>query len=58
MAVPCDEDVGLRTAALAHWCEGFLHGLVSVKHADALKERLAAEPLAEFRNERKVKTNE
>ncbi len=43
-----DEDVGLRTAALAHWCEGFLHGLVSVKHADALKERLAAEPLADI----------
>ncbi len=42
------EDVGLRTAALAHWCEGFLHGLVSVKHADALKERLAAEPLADI----------
>jgi yecA family protein len=43
-----DEDVGLRTAALAHWCEGFLHGLVSVKHADALKERLADEPLADI----------
>ena len=42
------EDVGLRTAALAHWCEGSLHGLVSVKHADALKERLAAEPLADI----------
>ena len=42
-----DDDVGLRTAALAHWCEGFLHGLVSAKHGDALKERLGAEPLSD-----------
>ena len=33
---------------MAHWCEGFLHGLVSAKHGDALKERLAAEPLADI----------
>ena len=33
---------------MAHWCEGFLHGLVSEKHSDALKERLAAEPLADI----------
>ena len=37
----------MRTAALAHWCEGFLHGLVSAKHGAALKERLSAEPLAD-----------
>jgi uncharacterized protein YgfB (UPF0149 family) len=37
-----------RTAAMAHWCEGFLHGLVSEKHSDALKERLAGEPLADI----------
>ena len=43
-----DDDVGIRTAALAHWCEGFLHGLVSAKHGDALKERLAAEPLSDI----------
>jgi len=33
---------------MARWCEGFLHGLVSEKHSDALKERLAAEPLADI----------
>jgi len=38
----------LRTAALAHWCEAFLHGLVSGGHDDDLKARLAAEPLAEI----------
>ena len=38
----------MRAAALAHWCEGFLHGLVSANHGDALKERLAAEPLADI----------
>jgi len=43
-----DDDVGTRTAALAHWCEGFLHGLVSAKHGDGLKERLAAEPLSDI----------
>jgi yecA family protein len=37
-----------RTAAMAHWCEGFLHGLVSAKHDKALKERLAGEPLADI----------
>jgi len=43
-----DEDVGIRTLALAHWCEGFLHGLVSAKHSDALKQRLGAEPLSDI----------
>ena len=42
------EDVQRRAAALGHWCEGFLHGLVSSKHADTLKKRLAAEPLADI----------
>ncbi len=47
--LPSDlEDVGLRTVALAHWCEGFLHGLVSTKHGDDLKERLGAEPLSDI----------
>lgn len=47
--LPHDEDdVQHRAAALGHWCEGFLHGLVSTKHGDALKERLAAEPLADI----------
>lgn len=43
-----DSDAGDRTAAMAHWCEGFLHGLVSAKHGDALRDRLAAEPLADI----------
>ena len=38
----------VRAAALAHWCEGFLHGLVSGAHGDALKERLGSEPLADI----------
>ncbi len=42
------EDAEQRTLAMAHWCEGFLHGLVSAKHEQALKERLAAEPLADI----------
>lgn len=42
------DDVGVRTAALGHWCEGFLHGLVSARHGDALKEKLAAEPLSDI----------
>ena len=42
------EDAQRRTLAMAHWCEGFLHGLVSAKHEQALKERLAAEPLADI----------
>jgi len=33
---------------MAHWCEGFLHGLVSAKHGDELRARLAAEPLADI----------
>lgn len=37
-----------RASALAHWCEGFLNGLVSQDHADALRARLAQEPLAEI----------
>jgi yecA family protein len=43
-----DSDAGDRTKAMAHWCEGFLHGLVSAKHGDALRDRLAAEPLADI----------
>ena len=47
--LPDDEEpTPVRAAALAHWCEGFLHGLVSAEHGDALKERLAAEPLADI----------
>ncbi len=42
------EDAAARATALAHWCEGFLHGLVSTKHGDELKSRLAADPLADI----------
>ena len=37
-----------RAAALARWCEGFLHGIVSREHGADLKERLSAEPLADI----------
>ncbi len=43
-----DHDVAVRATGLAHWCEGFLHGLVSARADQALKERLAAEPLADI----------
>jgi uncharacterized protein len=38
----------LRADALAHWCEGFLHGLVSRPHPEALKARLVKEPLSDI----------
>ena len=43
-----DVDVVSRTLALSHWCEGFLHGLVSSQHDQALKDKLAAEPLSDI----------
>lgn len=45
---PDDEDAAVRTQALADWCEGFLHGVVANKHNDAIRQRLAAEPLSEM----------
>ena len=33
---------------MAHWCEAFLHGLVSSKHEQDLKDRLGAEPLSDI----------
>jgi yecA family protein len=49
LLLPDDQEAtGVRAEAMAQWCEGFLHGLVSEKHNDALKERLAAEPLADI----------
>ena len=49
LLLPTDtESASLRTAAMAHWCEGFLHGLVSEQHSEELKSRLAAEPLADI----------
>ena len=47
--LPDDRDNAInRAMAMGHWCEGFLHGLVSADHGDALKERLAADPLADI----------
>lgn len=43
-----DSDASVRTIAMAHWSEGFLHGLVSSQHGDALRDQLAAEPLADI----------
>ena len=43
-----DESPARRAAALAHWCEGFLHGLVSDKSNEQLKKRLAEDPLADI----------
>lgn len=43
-----DDSPQVRVAALAEWCEGYLHGLVSVQHGDALKKRLAEDPLADI----------
>jgi yecA family protein len=47
--LPDDDDaVSRRTTALAHWSEGFLHGLVSSGHAEELKQRLGEEPLSDI----------
>jgi len=49
LLLPGDDDSMLeRTEAMAQWCEGFLHGLVSEKHSEDLKKRLSAEPLADI----------
>lgn len=49
LLLPADEDSrASRAEAMAQWCEGFLHGLVSEKHSEELKERLASEPLADI----------
>ena len=47
--LPDDHDSpASRATALAHWCEGFLHGLVSGEHGADLRARLQAEPLADI----------
>lgn len=47
--LPDDEESTVdRAAALARWCEGFLHGIVSREHGAELKQRLSAEPLADI----------
>jgi uncharacterized protein YgfB (UPF0149 family) len=43
-----DDTTEIRATALAHWCEGFLHGLVAGEHGDDLRERLKAEPLSDI----------
>ncbi len=43
-----EESPARRAAALAHWCEGFLHGLVSDKQNEPLKKRLGEDPLADI----------
>jgi yecA family protein len=49
LLLPDDEEsVTARATALAHWCEGFLHGLVSASHGEALKKRLGEDPLADI----------
>lgn len=42
------DDAEHRTRALAEWCEGFLHGLVADARSDAVRKRLAEEPLADL----------
>ena len=42
------EPASVITEALAEWCEGFLHGLVSNVQSERLKEKLAAEPLSDI----------
>lgn len=47
--LPDDRDsASMRASALARWCEGFLHGLVSADQGEAFKRRLAEEPLADI----------
>ena len=49
LLLPDEEDSAeFRVAAMGYWCEGFLHGLVTEKHSEKLKKRLAAEPLADI----------
>lgn len=47
--LPDDSDSTImRADAIARWCEGFLHGLVSGSPDDNLKERLSSEPLSDI----------
>lgn len=49
LLLPDDQsDTAVRTIALAHWSEAFLHGLVSSQHDQVLKDKLAAEPLSDI----------
>ena len=44
---PDTEDAAIRAGAMGHWCEGFLHGLVSERSSPELRKRLADEPLSD-----------
>jgi yecA family protein len=47
--LPDDSDSPeVRATALGHWCEGYLHGLVSADHGQDLKDKLAQDPLADI----------
>jgi uncharacterized protein len=47
--LPADgESAAAIAAAMAEWCEGFLHGLVSAAKGESLKQKLAAEPLSDI----------
>ncbi len=47
--LPDDSDSTImRAYAIARWCEGFLHGLVSGSPDDHLKEWLSSEPLSDI----------
>lgn len=49
LLLPVDQDsTSLRAQAMGQWCEGYLHGLVSEKHSEDLKTRLAADPLVDI----------
>lgn len=42
------DDAVHRTQELSAWCEGFLHGLVSDTQSEAVRKRLAKEPLSDM----------
>ena len=47
--LPDDSDRSdVRAEGLAHWCEGYLHGLVSTEHEATIKEHLASDPVADI----------
>jgi uncharacterized protein YgfB (UPF0149 family) len=49
LLLPADADpASVRARALADWCEGFLHGLVSETHSEAVRKRLGKEPLSDM----------
>lgn len=46
LLLPDDEESpGVRTEAMAQWCEGFLNGLVVNVRGEVLRQRLSEEPL-------------